>query len=239
MSEMHVHGHMQNIVEKRSETASKNPSQQQITRSDFIDDVCDLMKRSKGRELPGTFNPLIIGDLFYKQASPWKGITELYSEKILEATRVLLELALAHCSDETTREGILMEIVGPAIESFSRQLKKKIHEIIQPHQEGHPITYNHYFTDNIQKSRQKHDETQLACRVNSFFGQNLDAGSVFIERGFNTGDLIAALTQRTEQDMDRYAASEAIYCMEAYYKVSTLYVHVGKHLTCVFGYRSP
>ena len=38
---------------------------------------------------------------------------------------------------------------------------------------------------------------------------------------WDTGQLLKALNQRTEADMDRYACSEAVDCMEAYYKVGT------------------
>lgn len=39
---------------------------EEISGSDFIDNIRELIKRSRGRELPGTFNPFIVGDLFYQ-----------------------------------------------------------------------------------------------------------------------------------------------------------------------------
>jgi hypothetical protein len=43
----------------------------QITRNEFIDHVQNLMKRTRGRESPGTFNPMIIvSDLFLEQSAP-------------------------------------------------------------------------------------------------------------------------------------------------------------------------
>ena len=39
-------------------------------------------------------------------------------------------------------------------------------------------------------------------------------------QGFYTEDLLEALNQRTEADIDRYAYSEAVDYIEAYYKVS-------------------
>ena len=41
-----------------------------ITRDRFIDHIQHLMKRTKGRELPGTFNPMIVSDLFSEQSTP-------------------------------------------------------------------------------------------------------------------------------------------------------------------------
>jgi hypothetical protein len=41
-----------------------------ITRDKFIDHIEHLMKRTKGRELLRTFNPMIVSDLFLKQSTP-------------------------------------------------------------------------------------------------------------------------------------------------------------------------
>jgi len=35
-----------------------------ITRDEFLDHIQRLMQRTRGRELPGTFNPMIVADLF-------------------------------------------------------------------------------------------------------------------------------------------------------------------------------
>lgn len=141
-------GHDLEIVEDASSQNSA-AAPRKILRADFIDNVRGLMRRSRGCELLGTFNPLIVGDLFYQQSRPWKGLVELFSERILSATRTSLELILIHTTDEATREGLLQEIINPATERYTKQLESKVAEIIRPHQRGHPITYNHYFTETI------------------------------------------------------------------------------------------
>jgi len=154
-ADMRREGHSQEVTEealprKRASTPNK------ISRSDFLASVGDLVRRSRGCELPGTFNPLIIGDLFYRQSKPWKRLVERYSEKILDATRTALELISLHTTDENTSEGLLQEIIGPAMEKYADQLKSKVAEILRPHQKGHPITYNQYYTENIRKARKDH-----------------------------------------------------------------------------------
>ena len=213
-------GHNQEIVEDAS-TSNKAKIPSQISRSDFMANVHELMRRSRGRELQGTFNPLIVGDLFYQQASPWKQLLEQYSETILDAARTSLQLSLLHTTDETTCEGLIREIIDPAMERYAEGLGKKVAEILQPHQQGHPITYNHYFTATIQEARQEHAKKEHARQLQKFFNVNQDGTAYVSEQmGFYIGDLLNALNQRTEADMDRYACSEAIDCMSAYYKVS-------------------
>ena len=216
---MRENGQNQVIMDDGIERAKTS---RDVSRSDFLDDVRELMIRSRGRELPGTFNPLIIGDLFFKQSRPWKGIVDQYSEKLLDAVRTLVELAVTALADDVTSEGLLQEILYPATEKSSFSLQEKVAEIILPHQSGHPITYNHYFTETIQKAREERDQKDLTQRVNSFFGLPPDAGPSKVDRfhGLDTGRLLNALSQSTEADMDRHACSEAVDCMEAYYKVS-------------------
>jgi hypothetical protein len=42
------------------------------------------MRKSRGRELPGTFNPLIIGELFTEQCQSWRDITIGTKDTILQ-----------------------------------------------------------------------------------------------------------------------------------------------------------
>lgn len=205
------------IIDDNSDR-SADPKRGEISRSAFIDIVRELMNRSRGRGLPGTFNPLIIGDLFYHHSKPWKSLVEKYKEKILDAIRTALELAVAASADATTCEGLLHELLCPAMGRYSKSLQAKVAGIIRPHQQGHPITYNHYFPRTVQEARQVHDRKRQARLLNAFFKIRLEA--INPPAAFNTGELLNALIETKEADMDRHACSKAVDCMEACYKVS-------------------
>jgi hypothetical protein len=178
------------------------------------------MKRSRGIELPGTFNPLIIGDLFFQQSRPWKFLVHDYCDQILEATKLCVDLILIHITDERTRAGLHREIIDPAIDGLSKGLEEKIKELLKPHQKGHPITYNHSFTETVQTARQAREKIQVRECMNSFFKIAKGTSSYpLAQKAFNTTDLLDALSGKPEDDMELYACSEAIDCMEAYYKV--------------------
>lgn len=220
--DMRREGHSQEITENAPPQKTAG-TPKKISRSNFLNRVRELVRKSRGCELPGTFNPLIVGDLFYQQSKPWKRLIERYSERILDATRTSLELISLHTTDENTSEGLLREVIDPAMERYAHQLERKVAEILRPHQKGHPITYNHYFTETIQKARKEHAKKDQSRQLNAFFKINPEMGSCYVDthQGFHTEDLLNALSQQTEADMDRYACSEAVDCMEAYYKVST------------------
>ena len=107
------------------------------------------MRRSRGRELPGTFNPLIVGDLFFKQSQPWQGILEESYDTISNAIQASLRHAIYVAADRTTSEGLLREVVHPALRGYSKTFGAKMTEILRPHQNGHPITCNHYLNQTI------------------------------------------------------------------------------------------
>ncbi len=70
--EMHLKGYAKNIIDYDDEEDSNDdtPGPYVIRRSTYIDEVKMLMVDSQGRELLGTYNPLIVAELFYKQCKP-------------------------------------------------------------------------------------------------------------------------------------------------------------------------
>lgn len=60
------------------------------SREDFIVHIERLMRRTKGRELPGTFSPIIVADLFLDQSSPWESITQSHIERVWKAVSEFL-----------------------------------------------------------------------------------------------------------------------------------------------------
>ena len=217
-------GHAKQIVEERpnQKGGTYPPS---ITRADFIDEVLNLLKRSRGCELPGTYNAQIIGDLFYAQSKPWESLVKRYTAVILDATRKTLNLILEYTADESTRDGLTRHVINPAMEVLKKGLEDMTATVLEPHKRGHPITYNHYLIDNIQKAKEGQRKKALTQKLDSFFGTNIEAGITYCERrDFDVKSLLGSLTQNTIADMDRYACFEAIECMQAYYKISCLLI---------------
>lgn len=194
----------------------------QISRADFISHVQNLMLRTRGRELPGTFSPMIVADLFKEQCRPWKVILRDHVENVGAAARVLLNLVCAYSADYRACQLCLQEIVNPAMDRIMTTLQAKADRLLLPHNSGHPITYNHYFTETLQKIRTERNLSEVRSVVAKWFGkQEHEVNNIFQLRGnVDLGGLIDSLTTRTEPDMDRFAASEALDCMMAYYKVS-------------------
>ena len=210
---------------KRTDHSSSDvPQPRVISRSDYVREVSTMMKRNRGRELPGTFNPLLISDIFYVQAEPWQGLAGDHIQQIWEASKTLLELVLSTLLDDGTCASLQAQVVDPFMRERLSQLNSKLKQILGPHQRGHPVTYNHYFTETIQKARQERSEKDMTQRFYAHFGHNPENPPKSINVGptlsiDSVQKLISSLTSRTEADMDLYACSEIVDCMQAYYKV--------------------
>jgi hypothetical protein len=190
-----------------------------VTRDEFIDHIQNKMRSSRGRELPVLFDPMIIADLFRDQASPWEQLARDHIDSSWKACKVFLKHVIAHVADLETSTSLSQKVIGPAMDDILAALRLKTSEVLKPHQQIHPITYNHYFTETIQKVRADRKRSDCASAVKRFFGvstlgQYTPASSVDLSR---LVDILVGGT--TEPDMNRFAASEALDHMDAYYKV--------------------
>ena len=190
-----------------------------ITRDQFLDHIQGLMRRTRGRELPGTFNPMIVADLFLDQSIPWEAITQSHIDRVWKAAKEFLSLAATYIADAATSKALFQKIFEPALNQLLESLNVKTAELLTPHQKGHPITYNHYFTETLQKVRNERSKNEYSRVVKNFFGVSCLESSIYINQHKDLSQLVTALVQSTEPDMNRFACCEALDCMEAYYKV--------------------
>ena len=192
-----------------------------IWRNDYLEDVQYRMRRSRGCELPGLPNPHIVAELFFEQSRKWENHVEQLMTDTLEATTMTVNLILQQSVDEPTGDKLIQQVINPAMTEVKRKLGKKVKEVLEPHQKGHLITYNHYFVDNMLRARQDRFNQDLEDKLRDFFGAG---SSDRVQRpDLNVRHLANALKEDTIKDknMDRHACSEATDCMLAYYKVCT------------------
>ena len=212
-AEMRQSGHSMEIMEVLSNSdGAETVRPKRISKEAFMSNVSQKVRNTRGCELPGTFSPSIIGDLFFEQAEPWKDISHSYSQKIQASTWTCMELALAHVSDEIVRNKIQYHLIEPSMAECTKAIEIKLTEILRPSREGHPITYNHHFTDTIQRIRD--DRARAAAQH--------ELGKIPESDKLDMKTVQTALYRigiNKEKDMNLYACSEAVECMKAYYQV--------------------
>lgn len=165
-------GHYRDILSGGQPGTSQSSSAEQlfVSRKEYLQHIERLLRRTRGRELPGTFNPMIVNDLFKEQSQPWQRIATAHVTKVWDATKTFICAAVAEVSDMATLGALLKDVVEPALSDLLHSMEARLTELLEPHQAGHAITYNHSFTEDLQKTRRDIMEDRFSHVLTDFFG---------------------------------------------------------------------
>ncbi|KAF8538787.1 P-loop containing nucleoside triphosphate hydrolase protein [Trichophaea hybrida] len=191
---------------------------ERLTRKKAIEWVMPLIKHSRGKELPGSFNPLLIGNLFWEQSRPWEALAPNHLDSVYNACEVFLGLALPYL---TTKEiaSPIMHRINIAMKERLENAKKELGKMLTDRRKQ-AITFNHYYTVDIQKSRQKQLLDNLKATLSSP-NATMVARNGIREEGYTMSEIKECLTKIITSDMDEYACEEVLRSMLAYYQVAS------------------
>ncbi|KAM0513409.1 hypothetical protein ACHAPE_007873 [Trichoderma viride] len=193
----------------------------EMTRDDFVKKVVDMMSYRRGRELPNSFSPAIVTDLFRELSAPWKSIVQRHIQKAWEETHVFLKEVVVHISDPTTVAAIMETVINPKLNTILADLQERTATLLHPYENDHPVTYNSDFTETLQKIRLERHSPQLDEILRKHFqGANLDNTQQHLSTYVNFVSLKRELVQRLEPDLDRWSALEALDSANAYYQIA-------------------
>ncbi|KAL5354349.1 hypothetical protein ACLOAV_000438 [Pseudogymnoascus australis] len=197
------------IIEEREGLFGRPTSR---TRKEAIVDACRLLKRSRGRELPGLPNPLLVGELFREYSRPWEMLARGHIKSTWDITNRFLGLVLQHLTDDDVRDKILRLWLNPIMAQKLETAYSKLDELLEVHKE-HPLTINHSFINNRKELQQQDTKDEIQRKLESIArpGQALSVEGVTLA--------MKNLTSEVSADMDMLAAEDAFDNMMAYYKV--------------------
>jgi hypothetical protein len=184
-----------------------------------------MYSHTRGRELPGNYNHVLLAELFHFQSKRWKQMAGDHVKLIHKALKSFITALLEHTTDE---EQICLEIkrqVNERLTTHMNEAEKELQILIDDeHQQ--PITYNHYYTDNVQKARQEASHDLINKIVMDTTGGDLNGaidpkknGVDTKKNGIDLERLVNALRKHVTVDMDEQACSEVRVGLDAYYKV--------------------
>ncbi|KAM3550575.1 hypothetical protein MY1884_008184 [Beauveria asiatica] len=216
--EMAHKGRRYKVVANVNDATSE--SSELLTRDDYIQKIVLIIQRGRGKELPGMFNPMVVTELFKELSSPWSKIAESHIQKVWEAVRLSLSHLVTHIADSTTVKAILTCVFEPKLDSLRQTLQEKLSGLLKPHQSGHPITYNHYFTATLQEIRRERDKSRVMALLTEVFGRISLSKKTKVDQSVDFGSVVDRLVLPQEPDMDHFSACEALDFLDAYYKVA-------------------
>ncbi|KAE8453918.1 hypothetical protein EG329_007694 [Mollisiaceae sp. DMI_Dod_QoI] len=203
-------------------------SPQEMSKADSVAWVSKVLRRTRGRELIGNFNPLLIGALFWEQSSKWEKHATSHVEVVSSLCRRFLRKLLQDTCPKDVENRIWALRIEPEFKKRHQAAAKELKVLVAELKE-YPINYNHYYTDTIAKRRQEREqialkkaiedaETTHTGRYNPETGKYTDFKNHQITI-VDTTKAIANFSLATKPDMNDFACEEALDCLFAIYKV--------------------
>ena len=196
-----------------------------MSRADAIKWVRKLLERSRGRELPGSFNPMLVSELFRDQSRPWERIAREHVQSIWIASKAFLERLFDILIDEETFETLFTHWIDPNLTARFTRANERLDGLLVD-REKHAITYNHHYTEVLQSLREERQVKALVEKIKLFTApsDSASSASTYLNPS-NIGRLARSLATQHESDMDDFACSELLDSVRAFYKVSAfLYI---------------
>ncbi|KAF3169026.1 hypothetical protein TWF751_007493 [Orbilia oligospora] len=114
--------------------------------------IVETYRKTRGRELQGTHNAVLLAELFHQQSTPWLGIAQAH---LLKVYQCIYNFSKRCLGDVLKDDQILRKMYPEVHDSLAKTLEKAKDELnrLWSDELRFPMTYNHYYSDNIQKAR--------------------------------------------------------------------------------------
>lgn len=150
-TQMRENGRAMALKDTGSKTNGNN-GQKTVTEAEMKAWVKGVYSNTRGRELPGNYNHVLLTELFHQQSSRWQQLAEDHVDTVFEGIQEFVNRAISSLKLE---HSVLMEVQETVSSRLQdqRMLAEKELATLCDDEQRHPVTYNHYYTDNVQKSR--------------------------------------------------------------------------------------
>lgn len=180
-----------------------------------------MYTRTRGKELPGNHNAALLCELFNEQSGRWREIAQSHIDEVISFMSRWIRQAVQRLIKEDKLSADIQAILVAWLDLAGRSALDELNKIMGDEQRG-PLTYNHYYTDNVQKSRLT-DQRAAIRQAISLVAQHDWHGKLHISNHSDELEkFVSRVESRIEVDMDKQACKEALTQLQAYYKVSSV-----------------
>lgn len=172
-----------------------------------------LISSHRGKELPGTFNPLLVGPLFRELSKSWPALASDHVEKAWLAARTTTLAILKDVADDDIATMFMKVAIVPKLEKMRSKLTLRLEEYMHEYHQQ-PMTYDHYLMENVHATRMQRQREKVVSRCHEI----LDRGEYIAKDSVH--ELVSALIGDRPPTMDDVAAESLADYAQAYYKES-------------------
>ena len=179
-----------------------------------------VLTRTRGRELIGNFNPLLVGELFWEQSSKWEKMALHHLDEVAQVCSRFLHNLLEDMCPHDVSTRLQASLVEDALKTRHDNAVQEVRRIMEENR-SYPINYNHYYTDTINKRRQQRQKESLAESIaNATEHTHLEGcHSNHTSASINIDKVVQMPSQQIDPNMENLSCEEALDCLYAIYKV--------------------
>ena len=204
--------------DRRQITSDQSPfSPIKTSRRDALKWIGQVLTRTRGKELVGNFNPLLIGELFWEQCSKWRQIATDHVEEVAEVCSRFLQVLLKDKCPADIRARLWSSQIQDGLIARNIAAFQELDKIMEDIQ-NYPINYNHYYTDTINKQRQARQKKSLAECIQWAATHKKDYSNN-TTTSFDVNRVVESYSGSIDPNMEKLSCEEALDCLLSIYKV--------------------
>ncbi|WPH01631.1 Hypothetical protein R9X50_00448100 [Acrodontium crateriforme] len=172
--------------------------------------ISNIHRKSRGFEL-GTFNTNLLAAAMNAQSRNWRALALNYISILITKSHGFVKSLLTEiCPDDSVRDALLSALMDDLLEIYQNAINH-VNFLLRIERSGVPATLNHYFNENLQKSRQ--DRVRSSLEEHSFECNELDGKKSKAIR-------VQDVKQTSNMSNSEHVVLEIHDILEAYYKVA-------------------
>ena len=193
-----------------------------MNKREALEWVRQVLIRTRGRELVGNFNPLLVGELFWEQCSNWNRLAVNFLDDVEEVCDRFLAILLSDKCPKDIVSRLHASLIRDALRARKDEALQELRHIIEDTR-YYPINYNHYYTDTLYNRRQERNKASLASCIGNATTNHILQGCHSNEHttaSVNVEKAVDAYSKGNDPNMENVSCEEALDCLFAIYKVS-------------------
>ncbi|KAL9526889.1 Interferon-induced GTP-binding protein [Sphaerulina musiva] len=224
-SQMRQYGHKYRIWSTESTAGTNSPNdlpepdliedyaavkdlQETRLRDEAVDWVKQILVRTRGRELAGNFNPLLMSQLFREQSENWEAFAAYHIDKIATLCAAVVKAAIDEVVSEDLSAKLQGERVDPTMRQRQANAKAELHQLIQD-KLRQPITYDPSYTAHVQEARAQKTMARIRAlmdqaKVEVDVEDDIGGGRTGQPAGLLQGQVRYFITAVTDQVIERH-----------------------------------
>ncbi|PPJ56708.1 hypothetical protein CBER1_09501 [Cercospora berteroae] len=194
--------------------------QQKRTRPEAVDWVKQILVRTRGRELAGNFNPLLMSHLYWEQSENWEYLALSHIDNINNLCASFVKAAINEVAFGDVAAKLHALKLDAAVKKRRESAGKELRQLILDKQR-HPVTYDPSYTVGVQEARSQKTTARIQALIEQ--AQVEVDGATGKQPLINAQLLANRLKEVVEPDMDKCSAEDALDSQLAYYKDKVRY----------------